>query len=217
MEAHTCRHCNEIVIDLPDPEEDSLFAVESTLCIDVDIVKFAVQDGCTFFRWALALEAEDLVGPNQGASLDEHIANLLTVVTDDASSDDEVACSLSERVSDSMGSYEKGPLHSNATADLGITPQSEFDSMSKAPPYQLRLHLKSSGMWPRRCLLQRDMTRGDIVRTHPSIYWGGPQLDFVAPKGAFCATPSQQDDRRQCLRSSLSSLTLIRQHTCSPY
>jgi hypothetical protein len=220
MEAHTCRHCNTIVIDLPDPES-FLEAVNSTLCFDVETVKNAVQDGCTFFQWALAMNAEDLTRTHEEFSLDDHIANLSNLASGDTSTDedastgdedssiekedatsddedvsrevvdasneDEDAGSFPERVP-GVESDKEDPSHT--TGELETLLQSKLDATLGAPPLQLNLYVEACGNWPRRCLLQRDMTLSSRTRPRNSIYWDGPQLDLVAPKGMSGASPA---------------------------
>jgi hypothetical protein len=211
MEAHTCDHCNTIVIDLPDPER-FLEAVNSTLCFDVETVKNAIQDGCAFFQWALAVDAEDFAKTDQEFSLDDYIADLSNLAsgdtstadgdasTDDgdASSQDESAGSLPDRVPGDMQSEKEDPSHT--TGELETLLQSKPDATSGAPPLQLNLYIEACGTWPRRCLLQRDMMPSSRTRPRNSIYWDGPQLDLVAPKGMSGRNPSAQ-----CLLFSLTS------------
>jgi hypothetical protein len=88
MEAHSCRHCDFIVIDLPDPN-DFYTSSSSTFIFDLGWVKFAVQDRCLFFQWALNLKVDDLPASGQDQYLDKHIANLPgTIGKDDPEADD---------------------------------------------------------------------------------------------------------------------------------
>lgn len=59
MEAHACRHCNNIVLDLA-YAETYYTLIETALTFNTGFIKSAVQDGCVFFQWALALGDEDL-------------------------------------------------------------------------------------------------------------------------------------------------------------
>lgn len=50
-------------------------------------------------------------------------------------------------------------------------------------PSKLKLHLEVSSIGPKRCVLTRDMARGDALRPRPSIHWDGPQIEFAVPIG----------------------------------
>jgi hypothetical protein len=161
MEMHSCLHCNMIVIDLPYPE-NCVVTVQSMLSIDVETVKSAVQVGCVFFQWALNVDSGDFAATNQELSLGGLIANLPSVVASDAASDDEDTCIQPERV---LG--ETGDDSNNTTEEVKTTPQSRSDTLLQVSPRHLRLHFETCGKWPRRCLLQRDMTQSNATRPRP--------------------------------------------------
>lgn len=205
MDAHSCRHCESIVIDLPDPD-DFYTSVSSTLIFDVGRVKSAVQDRCLFFQWALNIDVENLPTSDRDQYLDDHIANLPGTIGEEEDSDD--GGSDSDCTQDL--NYEGVSSNSYENNDVSVTDfRSSLDVDGSAPRQMLRLHVESSGMKPHRCFLIRDAARGDAPRPRLSIYWDGPQLDLVVPRGTYrsphTAVNRCEGSRRTCRKGFTNS------------
>jgi hypothetical protein len=183
MNPHTCQYCDTIMIDLPD-YGDHFITIEkflSTLCLDVEVVKSAVRDGCTFYQWALSIEPDDLPDSMQGEYLDEHTMN---IVRKCLSSDDEGSSSESLYAS-IRSDIEVFGNSKEVSADIDVGPEPRLDA-TLTIPQSLDLHLKATSMYSKRRFLLKDIVRSDAPRPRHSFHWKGPQLDFVAPKGTSC-------------------------------
>jgi hypothetical protein len=179
MDAHTCQHCDAIVIDAAYSGGSTRVDVRSTISFDMEAVEFALRDECTFFQWAAAIDPDDI--PQH---FDEHIVNLPGMVENDFSS--EVESSSQEGSQETVNSNEEQSESSEEdTVEESAEPEPGMNGSSTAPLRSLKLHFEAVNMVPRRHLLMRDMARSDAPRPRSSIYWTGPQLEFVAPRGAL--------------------------------
>jgi hypothetical protein len=182
MDAHTCQHCDPIVIPLNNRGAPVRF---SKHCLDVAAVKSAVRDGCAFFLWALAIEPDGLPDSNQNEYLNKHIMNLLGY-----SGWGNDKSSLLESPQESGNSDECKSVESDEdAAEADVWPQLTLDTSSDPLPQSLSLHLSTIVRWtPRRCSLLRDIARIDARTPRPDCDWTGPQLDLVAPRGTLPTT-----------------------------
>jgi len=197
MEAHSCQHCSDVIIDLPNYSMHYDSFSSSTLLFDVDTLKNAVQNGCKFFQWALEADAELLALDSGEAYLDDLIAQLPAVYESDGAEDaessatedtqddgadgqDEWVGHKAEGSCDEAKESDSNFEHSSALEDSlpggsipGKKEVSELELDSGIPPAEAEAHLQlylECGRIPRtsgRCRLRVRMTRSDKRSAEP--------------------------------------------------
>lgn len=192
MEAHTCRYCSGIVLDLTDADRYHV-SIGKALTFETEFVKLAVQDKCMFFYWALALEEGDVPVDDVDTFLDHHIANLPGVVYEGGSSDQEAegtdtASNGEEERYDAVRDEDDSIFATTGDEDSDRDTKSfpssgeGSDATPRKVPSRLALHLESSSIGPKRCVVTRDMASNDAPK-RLSIYWAGPEIHFAVPQG----------------------------------
>jgi hypothetical protein len=185
---HSCQHCQDIIITLPNYDCENGRDASWTLRLDVEDIKSAVQDGCMFFEWAVALSEDEDRSTYQKESLDDHIASLPGMVEDQDT--DENESTLAESAPDRLAINEsKIDSGSDEQALQLVSPDPEANALSDTPLQHVQLHLETSKMHPGRCRLGRDMRRGDAPGPRNSALWDGPWWDLVVEKRTLHMAP----------------------------
>lgn len=84
-DAHLCSYCDRFIVDLPfRPVPDGKrYEYISAFRLDIETVKEAVRANCNFVRWALDVDVRMLEAEAGKTCLDNHIAGLPGVFTND--------------------------------------------------------------------------------------------------------------------------------------
>jgi hypothetical protein len=164
MEAHSCHHCNKIVIDLPSLGVEFPRPICSTLPFEKDAVKSAVRNGCKFFQWVLEVDLELLDADVHGEYVDHRMEELTGMCSNHVSSNEEW------------------------TASAGMQDVSQLDS-NTVPQFQLELDCYE--IYPGRVHLTRKMIRNKKrpFQTHNLGECMNTALEFVTTAGVSLHVP----------------------------